>query len=66
MAIVKKTYKGTHLDYHQEFTCDSRADIDNLPTQNTVKDKCPTGSTAFVIDDSSIWMLNSLGVWKEI
>lgn len=43
MAIVKKTYKGTHLDCHQEFTCDSRADIDNLPTQNTVKINVPPG-----------------------
>lgn len=66
MAIVKKTYKGTHLDCQQEFVCDARADVSNLPTQNTEKDRCPTGSTAFVIDDSSVWMLNSSGVWKEI
>lgn len=59
MAIVKKTYKGTHLDCQQEFVCDYRTDIDNLLKQNTEKDKCPTGSTAFVIDDSSVWMLNS-------
>lgn len=66
MAIVKKTYKGTHLDCQQEFVCDARADVSSFPTQNTEKDRCPTGSTAFVIDDSSVWMLNSSGVWKEI
>lgn len=66
MAIVKKTYKGTPLDCQQEFVCDYRSDVDSLPTQNTDKDKCPTGSTAFVIDDSSVWMLNSEGHWKEI
>ncbi|MBQ7821311.1 MAG: hypothetical protein IJ391_03410 [Clostridia bacterium] len=66
MAIVKKTYKGTPLDCQQEFVCDTRADVDNLPTQFTEKDKCPTGSTALVIDDSSVWMLNSEGVWKEL
>lgn len=66
MAITKKTYKGTPLDCQQEFVCDTRADVDNLPTQFTDKDKCPTGSTALVIDDSSVWMLNSEGVWKEL
>lgn len=66
MAITKKTYKGTPLDCQQEFVCDTRADVDNLPTQFTDKDKCPTGSIALVIDDSSVWMLNSEGVWKDI
>ena len=66
MAIVKKTYKGTPLDCQQEFVCDVREDVDNLPTQFTEKDKCPTGSTAFVIEGSSVWMLNSEGKWKEI
>lgn len=66
MSIVKKTYKGTNIDCHQEFVCDTRADIDNLPTQNTKGNKCPTGSTAFVIEGSTVWMLNSEGVWKEI
>lgn len=66
MAITKKTYKGTPLDCQQEFVCDTRADVDNLPTQFTDKDKCPTGSTALVISDSSVWMLNSEGVWKEL
>ena len=66
MAITKKTYKGTPLDCQQEFVCDTRADVDNLPTQFMDKDKCPTGSIALVIDDSSVWMLNSEGVWKDI
>lgn len=66
MAITKKTYKGSPLDCHQEFVCDYRNDVNNLPTQNTEKDKCPSGSTALVIEDSSVWILNSLGEWKEL
>lgn len=66
MAINKKTYKGTYVDNLQEFVCDARSDIDNLPTQLTEGDKCPFGSTAFVIEDSSVWMLNSEGKWSEI
>lgn len=66
MAINKKTYKGTYVDNLQEFVCDTRADIENLPTQFTDVDKCPFGSTAFVIEDSTVWMLNSEGRWIEI
>lgn len=66
MAITKKMYKGKHLDCQQEFVCDVRADVENLPTQSTEKDRCVTGSTALVIEDGSVWMLNSLGEWKEL
>lgn len=64
--IVKKTYKGTHLDSQQEFVCDKRSDITNLPNQNTERDRCPIGSVAFVIEDSSVWMLNGEDEWAEI
>lgn len=66
MAIHKSAYTGVYADNHQEFICDYRSDIDMLPTQNSGKDKCPTSSKAFVIEDSSKWMLNSEGVWKQI
>lgn len=66
MSINKKTYKGVYVDLIQEFICDTRADISNLPNQNTSPDRCVFGSTAFVIEDSSVWMLNSEGDWKEI
>ncbi len=64
MAITRKMYKGKYMDCQQEFVCDTRADVANLPTQTTENNRCVTGSTAFVIEDSSEWMLNSLGEWK--
>ena len=66
MAIHKTTYKGTYIDNHQEFVCDTRSDIASLPTLEGESDRCPFGSTAFVIEDSSVWMLNSSGQWTEI
>lgn len=66
MSIHKSICTGVYVDNHQEFICDERSDILLLPTQITTKDKCPTGSKAFVIDDCSKWILNSKGVWKEI
>ena len=32
MAITKKSYKGTLIECVQEFVCDHRSDIGNLPT----------------------------------
>lgn len=66
MAIHKSAYTGVYADNHQEFICDKRNDIAMLPTQTSDKDKCPVNSKAFVIDDSSRWILNSEGIWKEI
>lgn len=66
MAIHKSAYTGEYADNHQEFICDNRSDIAMLPTQTSGRDKCPTASKAFVIEDSSNWMLNSEGVWRQI
>jgi hypothetical protein len=44
----------------KEFVLDSAADIVTLPTN------CAIGSRAFVIADSTHFMLNSLGKWVEI
>ena len=66
MAIHKSAYTGVYSDNHQEFICDQASDINSLPTQHTTPAKCPTGSKAFVIEDSSRWMLNSEGLWKQI
>ena len=65
MAIHKSAYTGVFTDNHQEFVCDYLADISSLPTQ-TGESKCPTGSCAFVIEDSSKWMLNSEGQWVQV
>lgn len=59
MAIHKSAYTGVYADNHQEFICDYRTDINMLP-------KCPPSSRAFVVEDSSKWIQNSEGIWKEI
>lgn len=66
MAIHKSAYAGVFADNHQEFICDYLSDIDLLPTQKNTEKRCPTGSKAFVIENSSRWMLNSEGLWKQI
>lgn len=43
-----------------EIIADLRTDIDTLPTYYGV------GSTCFVIEDSSIWMLGNDAKWHEL
>ena len=43
-----------------EFVVDTRADVAQLPTKHAA------GSTCLVIEDSSVWMLDSQETWKEI
>lgn len=57
MAIVRNVYRDSHEIPHQEFICDTTADVKSLPTN------CPAGSKATVVADSSKWMINSEGVW---
>lgn len=61
MAIHIKANKGVYPDNHEEFICDSLSDIAKLPTAG-----CIPGSEAFVIEDSSNFMLNNANVWKKI
>lgn len=42
-----------------EFSADSRDDINKLP-------KCSSGSTCIVIEDGSVWMIDSEGIWHEL
>jgi hypothetical protein len=44
-----------------DFTCDTRADLADIPLDNVL-----WGSSAFVIADSSVWILDSTKTWKEI
>lgn len=49
-----------HVAYGlKEYVCDTVADIDLLP----INDKA--GSTAFVTEDSSTYILNHKGEWKK-
>ena len=43
-----------------ELVADSRTDVANLPTF------CEAGSTCIVIEDSSVWMLDTNKIWKEL
>lgn len=60
---------------YREFTCDTVADLQDLPTnqphgdeygRNTHKERCATGSVAIVIETSDVYMLNSSGEWKKL
>jgi hypothetical protein len=59
----------------REYTLDTPDDVILLPTQttkgkhpqNTVdNDYCSTGSSAFIISTSQLFMLNSDGIWCEV
>ena len=60
MAFKRKTYKGVYEDTNQYFVCDAQSDIQNLPHDAEM------GSMAFIIEDSTTYMINSSGVWVEI
>lgn len=60
MAYKRKTYKGVFVDTDECFVCDTSEDIQSLPTN------CQQGSTAFVIEDSTMYMINSQGNWIQI
>lgn len=60
MAFKRKTYKGVYEDTNEYFVCDAQTDIQNLPTTSE------QGSMAFVIEDSTCWMINSSGTWVQI
>jgi hypothetical protein len=44
----------------REYVCDTEDDVKNLPT------KAPQGSTAFCIQEGSVWMKTSGPEWKQI
>lgn len=44
----------------KSFVIDTKEDLDYLPIN------VPMGSTAFCVEDSSIYMINSSGEWVEI
>ena len=63
--FADNTPKNIYANHH-EYVCDLRTDVLSLPTSKSSPHKCGFGSTAFVIEDSSIWMLNSDDEWKEV
>ena len=57
-TIIKEKDKQTNNI--QEFICDFEIDINNLPVD------IAAGSIAFVIENSSAYMLNNSKVWVKI
>ena len=75
MFTITKVGDRTNSSALREFTLDEPDDVQYLPTQtqkgtqdgNTVdNDYCATGSSAFVISTSQLFMLNSEGIWCEV
>lgn len=59
--MIARTNQSGHTAYGLcEFVIDTPADLENLPID------VPMGSTALVISNSSVYMLNGQGEWKEI
>ena len=59
MAYVITNQKPGYL---KSFQVDTRLDVMDLP----VAPETALGSDCLVIEDSSIWLLNSENIWKEL
>lgn len=59
--MITRTSQSGHTAYGlQEFIIDTVNDLNYLPVDVLM------GSTAFCIEDSSVYMINSSGEWVEI
>ena len=59
--MIITTSNSGHTAYGQkEYVIDKKDDLNHLPVD------IPMGSTAFCIEDSSVYMINSSGAWVEI
>ena len=75
MFSIHKLHKDiNHLNY-TEYICDLVSDIAELPTNESkgtqndvsiVNSECAVGSTAFVIEDSSVYMLGNDSKWHKL
>lgn len=63
MAFREIVVGAESHNLYRELTCDTVSDIQTLP--NT-PDKIAWGAFCFVIEDSSVWCLDSNFVWKEV
>lgn len=55
-------YAGNYVAGCNEYVCDSRDDIDSLPTIP----EASFGSVATALEDGSKWIMNSSGEWVEL
>lgn len=59
--MINTTSTSGHTAYSlKDFVMDKKSDLQNLPVN------VPMGSTAFCIEDGSVYMINSSGEWVEI
>lgn len=59
--MIKITSTSGHTAYGlKDFVLDKKTDLQDLPVD------APMGSTAFCIEDGSVYMINSSGEWVEI
>ena len=59
--MINTTSTIGHTAYGlKDFVMDKKSDLQNLPIN------VPMGSTAFCIEDGSVYMINSSGEWVEI
>lgn len=59
--MITKTSQSGHVAYGLlEFMIDTVNDLNQLPVD------VPMGSTAFCIEDGSVYVINSSGEWVEI
>ena len=59
--MITRTSQSGQVSYGiQDFVIDKLNDLSSLPID------VPMGSTAFCIENSSIYMINSSGEWVEI
>ena len=59
--MINTTSNSGHAAYGlKDYVIDKKTDLQNLPID------APMGSTAFCIEDSSIYMINSSEEWVEI
>lgn len=59
MISIVQTDDNVHYGVNS-YVADTEEDVKSLPTT------CKMGSTAFIIETSSMYMLNSKGEWKKI
>lgn len=60
MAWSENKIAGNYNTPTREYICDSAADLNALP------ENAPHGSTAFVIENSEVYMKKSNGTWKKL
>lgn len=58
MSYLETKYSGRFTAGNYFYLCDTRDDVSSLP-------EAPMGSAASVIEDGSVWIINSSGEWIE-